>query len=139
MNEFFGKVSVKASEVEGMQRVVESGAWVIGIKNYKLANDRNHFDYVEKHLLTDEAFVLLKGECTLLVDVSLDNDRMDIRPLRMEPGKVYCVHKGIWHNMIMSGDAKLILVENADTSSDNSEMHTLKEAEIKAIRERLAV
>jgi ureidoglycolate hydrolase len=137
VNEFSGKISVKTSDAEGMQRVVESGEWVIGIKNYKLANDREHFDYVEKHLLTDEAFVLLKGECTLLIDVSASNDHTDIRPLKMEAEKVYCVHKGIWHNMVMSKDAKLILVENSNTSSTNSAMYTLKEAESKAIRERL--
>jgi ureidoglycolate hydrolase len=137
VNEFSGKISVKASEAEGMQRVVESGGWVIGIKNYKLANDREHFDYVERHFLTDEAFVLLQGECTLLVDVSALNDRTDIRPLRMEAGQVYCVHKGIWHNMIMSKDAKLILVENSDTSSANSELYTLQDMEIKAIRRLL--
>jgi mannose-6-phosphate isomerase-like protein (cupin superfamily) len=90
-----------------------------------------------KHRLTDEAFVLLQGKCTLLVDVSAANNHEDIKPVEMKAGKVYCVHKGIWHNMIMSKDAKLILVENANTSADNSEMYTLTEAEIKVIQDTL--
>jgi ureidoglycolate hydrolase len=137
MDKFENRLSVKSSEAEGMSRVVESGDWMLGIKNYKRANDLNHFDYVEKHLLTDEAFVLLKGECTLLIDVSAKNNHEAIEPIVMETGKVYCVHKGIWHNMIMSRDAKLILVENADTSADNSEMYTLTKAEIKVIQAKL--
>jgi ureidoglycolate hydrolase len=137
LDQFLNKISVKSSEAEGMSRVVESGEWVIGIKNYKLANDQNHFDYVEKHLLTDEAFVLLKGECTLLVDVSAQNNHADIQPMPMEQGKVYCVHQGVWHNMVMSKDAKLILIENLNTSSANSEMYSLTKAEIQAIQEKL--
>jgi ureidoglycolate hydrolase len=137
MDKFADRLSVKSSEAEGMNRVVESGDWMIGVKNYKLANDLNHFDYVEKHRLTDEAFVLLQGECTLLVDVSAANNHEDLKPIEMKAGKVYCVHKGIWHNMIMSKDAKLILVENANTSADNSEMYTLTEAEIKVIQDKL--
>jgi ureidoglycolate hydrolase len=137
LDQFLNKISVKASEAEGMNRVVESGEWVIGIKNYKLANDQTHFDYVEKHLLTDEAFVLLKGQCTLLIDVSAQNNHADIQPLAMEQEKVYCVHQGVWHNMIMSKDAKLILIENLNTSSVNSEMYTLTKAEIQAIQAQL--
>jgi hypothetical protein len=88
LDQFLNKISVKSSEAEGMSRVVESGEWVIGIKNYKLANDQDHFDYLEKHFLTDEAFVLLKGKCTLLIDVSAQNNHTDIQPMTMEPGKV---------------------------------------------------
>ncbi len=137
MDQFSDKLSVKSSEAEGMNRVIESGDWMIGIKNYKPANDLKHFDYVEKHLLTDEAFVLLKGKCTLLVDISPENDHTIIEPVGMEEGKVYSVHKGVWHNMIMSRDAKLILVENLNTSSDNSEMYTLSKMEIQTIQNKL--
>lgn len=132
-----GKVSVEQFEGEGLKRVVESGDWFVGIKNWKPANDRAHFDCMERHLLTDEVFVLLEGGCTLLVDHSPENQCTDIRCLPMQKNRVYCIHPGVWHNTITTLDAKLILVENRNTSMDNSEVRVLTRDEIGALQQKL--
>ena len=130
-------LSVKHFDGEGLQRVVESGDWFVGIKNWKPANDVAHFDMIERHMKTDEVFVLLEGGCTLLVDQSPHQDGGDIACIRMEKNKVYRIHPGVWHNTITTRDAKLILVENRNTSMENSEVRTLSEKEISALREKL--
>ncbi|HWR45907.1 hypothetical protein [Sporomusa sp.] len=132
------KLVVEAFEGEGLKRVVESGDWFVGIKNYKTANDAQLFTFMEKHFLTDEVFVLLSGGCVLLIDVSADDSCSDIRLCPMETGKVYCVTKGVWHNTIVTKDVKMILVENRNTSGDNSEMFNLPEDQLIALRKKLA-
>ena len=131
------KVSVADFEGEGLKRVVESGDWFVGIKNWKPVNDAAHFDNMERHLQTDEVFVLLEGGCTLLVDHSPENSCTDIRCIPMEKNKVYCIHPSVWHNTITTKDAKLILMENRNTCMDNSEVQTLSSQEIAALRKQL--
>jgi len=131
------KISSESFEGEGLKRIVESGTWFVGIKNWKPANDAAQFDVMERHMETDEVFVLLEGGCTLLVDHSENDSCSDIRCIAMEKNRVYCIHPGVWHNTITSRDAKLILMENRNTSMDNSEVQTLGEKEIAEIRKQL--
>lgn len=133
-----GKLRIESYDGEGLKRAVESGDWFVAIKNWKPANDIDGFDMLERHLETDEVFVLLAGACTLLVDASPNDDGSAVGCVKMEPMKVYCIPKGVWHNTITSRDAKLILMENRDTSMANSEVRTLTAAERTALRERLA-
>ena len=66
----------------------------------------------ERHMETDEVFVLLRGEAELYVE----QDRIP-----MEPGVVYNVKKAQWHHIVVSPDACVLVVENRDTSLDNTE------------------
>jgi len=51
---------------EGLTRVYENAKWMVGIKNWKPANDITGIDCLERHNETDELFILLAGGCTLL-------------------------------------------------------------------------
>jgi mannose-6-phosphate isomerase-like protein (cupin superfamily) len=69
---------------------------------------------------TDEVFVLLEGSAYLTI--GLEMTRVDL-----EPNKIYNVKKGVWHSHIMSPDAKVLIVENSNTSAANSEKLPLSE------------
>ena len=131
-------LKVERFDGEGLKRAVESGSWFVGIKNWKPANDAAQFDFMERHLETDEVFVLLDGACTLLIATAADGRCADIRCVSMEPHAVYCIPKGVWHNTVTSRDAKLILAENRNTSNENSEMHTLSAEDLAVLRMTLA-
>jgi hypothetical protein len=45
----------------------------------------------------------------------------------MEPGKVYNVTKGTWHGSRILPGASVIIMENRDTSTDNSDDYPLSE------------
>ena len=93
-------------------RAVEYGGWCVAFLNH---GDRFAAPaYVERHVNTDEAFVLLAGEATLLIGESR-------REVRMECGKIYNVRKGTWHQIVTAPGARCLVVENADTGSVNSE------------------
>lgn len=124
---------VESFEGEGLKRVVEYGEWFVGIKNHKAANDPATFTFMEKHLLTDEVFILLSGTCVLLIQTKEGK----IELCNMEPHKVYCVPKGVWHNTIVSKDVKMALIENRNTSGENSEMFDLSAEQLSNLKKEL--
>lgn len=97
---------------EGYRTVLRHGAWRVAYLNYAAHFDR--ITYLERHLLTDEAFILLEGQATLLVGETAT-------PTIMEAHKIYNIKQGEWHNIRVSRDARVLIVENADTGRENSE------------------
>lgn len=104
---------------DGYSRVVSGSKWTIASLNYAPRFDERNIVDLERHNLTDETFVLLSGSATLIVGE-------DAERVRMEPMKIYNVRAGAWHNIFVSPDARVIVVENADTSKDNTEYLDLK-------------
>jgi len=114
----------------GLIRVYENEKWMVGIKNWKPANDIANIDCLERHNESDELFVLLAGKCTLLFANEKAGGGLDIKAVAMEPMKVYNIPKTLWHNTVTMKDTKLILVEDSATGSKNSEVLTLNAAQI---------
>ena len=84
-------------------------------------------DKLERHMLTDEVFVLLQGKAAMLIG---ENPQV----VHMEPFKIYNVKQGMWHNVKVSPDAKLLIVENHNTSRDNTEYLAIDTAIAAAIK-----
>ncbi|HOO22355.1 MAG TPA: hypothetical protein PKY53_01590 [Clostridia bacterium] len=95
---------------------MNSDGWRVAFLNYGEETEKENLRFLERHHLTDEVFVLLKGEATLIVG-------KEMKLLPMEPYKIYNVKKDIWHSVYMSKDAKILIVENHSTSPQNSEYY----------------
>lgn len=98
----------------GFKILAQFEQWRVAMLKYA---DRKYFreiHFLEKHLLTDEVFVLLNGRAILIIGENAEQ-------LPMEPRKVYNVKKGTWHAVFMDPEAEILLVENADTGRENSE------------------
>ncbi len=93
--------------------VLQSDGWKIGLLRYS-ARFASLTGY-ERHLLTDEVFVLLSGEATLYTD----GNRAEV--CKMEQNKVYNIPRGVWHHIVVTEDATVLVVENANTSKENTE------------------
>lgn len=119
---------------EGMGKVYANDSWMVGLKNWKPANDITGVDCLERHNLTDELFVLLAGECTLVYANETPNG-LEIDAVKMEPCKVYNVPATLWHNTVTQRDTKLVLFEDSSTSMENSDVLPLSEEQIAKIRE----
>lgn len=104
---------------DGYSRVVSGSKWTVASLNYASRFDERNIVDLERHNLTDETFVLLSGSATLIVGD-------DAERILMEPLKIYNVRAGAWHNIVVSPDARVLVVENADTSKDNTEYLDLK-------------
>lgn len=95
---------------ENFKVAMESEGWKIGFLRYGdrfMKNDRS-----ERHLETDEAFVLLEGKAVLIEEKT---------EYEMEKCKVYNVKKGMWHHIIVTPGTTVLVIENSDTSAYNTE------------------
>jgi len=122
---------------EGLKRVYENSKWMVGIKNWKPANDVANIDCLERHNETDELFILLSGSCVLLSANEKAGGGLDIQATCMEPMKVYNIPRTLWHNTVTSKDVKLILVEDSATGSANSDVIQLDSEQV-AVARKLA-
>ncbi len=105
---------------EGFKVMVESGQWKVGMLHY---NERfSKLGEMERHMLTDEVFILISGNATLYTDEET---------LKMYIGTVYTVPAAVWHHIVVSEDAGVIVVENRNTSIANTEKKYFDEEEEK--------
>ncbi len=118
---------------EGMARVFENEKWTVGIKNWKPANDVSGIDCLERHNQTDELFVLISGKCSL-VFANEESGELKFEAVKMEPNKVYNIPATLWHNTITEKDTKMILIEDSNTSMDNSDIVELNAEQIKVVQ-----
>lgn len=77
---------------------------------------------MQRHNTSDEVFVLLEGSFTLYVADGGDEEAGTVTAVQLEPGKMYNVRKGVWHTHVTGPGAKVVIVENADVSSENSDV-----------------
>lgn len=118
---------------EAMQRVYENKKWTIGVKNWKPGSDPGMIDCLERHNETDELFVLLRGSCVLVCAEETDGG-LKFDAEAMDPGAVYNIPQGLWHNAITSRDAKLIVIEDVSTGMSNSDILSLNEEQTALVR-----
>jgi len=89
---------------------------------------------MQRHNETDEVFVLLSGRCILFVGEGAETiERVYAEPL--VPGQVYNVKQAVWHTHTLSKDAKVLVVENRDTTYDNSPFIDLSEIQHRGLIE----
>lgn len=105
------------------RRLVNNARWTLASLNWAPRFDEKNLIEMERHNLTDEVFVLLKGKATLLVGEQACR-------VEMVPLKYYNIRAGIWHHIIVSEDARVLVAENADTSKDNTEYLSVETGEI---------
>ena len=99
---------------EGFKSVKEFEGWRIGYLHY--SERFAAFRELERHLESDEVHVLLEGTAKLYTDKECRE---------MEKNVVYNIPKGIWHHIVVSKDATVMVVETSNTSKENTEKRWL--------------
>ncbi len=117
---------------EGYKPLVDYESWRVAV--LKFCDDLliENVKTMQKHLYTDEVFVLLQGSCTLFLAGDGENPE-NIKAVKMEPHKIYNIKKGVWHNHIMDEQGEVLIVENQDTCDDNSPIVPLTDEQIKEL------
>ena len=114
MNGKMNGIDILEHSGEGYRRLVANAKWTLAGLNYAPRFDAENLAELERHNRTDETFVLLAGQATLLVGEKAAR-------VPMEPLKLYNVRAGQWHHILVSPDARVLVAENADTSKDNTD------------------
>ena len=87
---------------------------------------------MERHIQTDEVFVLLAGRAALVLGGNgAVASGMQVQPL--EIGRIYNVRQAAWHTTLLSRDASILIVENEDTGVSNTEYCNLSEEQRQVI------
>jgi hypothetical protein len=116
-------LQVRACVGEGYRPLVDFGAWRVASLRYLDELYPPAIERFERHLTTDEVFVLLAGQGTLLL---AGHDLASFQAVPLERATLYNVRQGCWHGLILSRDASVLLVENRDTTAANSEYAPLQ-------------
>ncbi len=117
-------IEVKTFEGQGFQPLVSFGSWRVAALRYldEIAPDR--IDSMERHTATDEVFILVAGKGMLILGGNAVQVA-DPQTIEMKTGDIYNVKKNTWHTIVLSRNAKVILVENEGTGKDNSDYNLL--------------
>ena len=108
---------------EGYKRLANNGKWTFAGLNWAPRFDEKNLMDLERHNLTDEIFVLVHGKATLIIGEECER-------VEMEPLKYYNVRAGIWHNIVVSEDARVLIMESSNTSKDNTDYYLLSTGEV---------
>lgn len=117
---------------EGYSPLVFSHDWQTAILNWEPAADATSLHEIERHVRSDEVFVLCRGKGAFVI---MEED--GLRIVEAIPGTVYNVHMGTWHTVIGDRGSSWIIVENRDTHIHDTEMIPLTENELQLLRSQL--
>ena len=99
---------------EGYMPLTAYGSWRVAMINACVQLQEENLRRMERHLGTDEVFILLEGEAVLHIGE-------EKKRFPMEIGKLYCVKCGEWHCISMKPGAKAAVIENDDMGAANTE------------------
>ncbi len=113
---------------EGYKPLVDFGAWRVAILRFEEGLQPGQQSSMERHMETDEVFVLTHGEGAIILG-GKGGKPVELACQRMESGKVYNIRKSTWHTVSLSRDASVLIVENQDTRRENSEYVDITDAQ----------
>jgi uncharacterized protein YjlB len=113
-------LEIKRYEGEGYHPLINFGTWRVAFLRWEACMQAEKIDRMERHTQTDEVFVLLHGQATLILGGNAS--AVDgIYPQEMKMGSVYNVKQGAWHTVLPSRDASILIVEESNTGEENTE------------------
>ncbi len=125
-------IEIKEYTAEGYSPVIDYESWRVAVLNYIDELEVPNLKTMQKHTLSDEVFVLLKGDFTLFT-AGAGEEIGTISSVKLEPYKLYNVKAGVWHTHTLSEGASVLIVENRNTCDDNSPTACMTEEQIKEL------
>ncbi len=113
-------LEIKEYTGEGYRPLIDFSTWRVAILRWVETSLAEKITYMERHMQSDEVFVLLAGRAALILagrDVVVEG--LQVQP--MENGRLYNVRQAAWHTVLLSRDASILIVENQDTGKSNTE------------------
>jgi hypothetical protein len=123
---------------EGYCPVLDFHGWRVAILRFIDGLQPEAFHQVERHPGTNEVFILTAGQADLVV-CDGDSQPGEAFVTAMEHNVAYNIGQAVWHNVVMSPDAHIILVERTETSVANSDYADVPPDQIAAIAAQFRV
>ena len=115
---------------EGYVPLIDYSHWRVAELRYCEELEVDKLKDMQKHDETDEVFVLLEGDFTLFLGGNGEHIG-EIEAIKLEPLKLYNL-RGTYHTHTPEKNSTVLIVENVDTTDDNSpkEKLTLEQKKI---------
>lgn len=127
-------IDVTAYTGEGYQPLIDFKSWRVAMLRYCEELEVQNLKTMQKHDESDEVFVLLEGHCTLFSGGQGDSiDEIDA--ITMEPLQLYNVKQGTWHTHTLDQKTSVLIIENQDTSDQNSPTIRMSPEQIERLNE----
>jgi len=118
----------------GYKPIVDYDQWRVATLKYCEELEIRNIKMMQKHDETDEVFVLLAGAC-ILFSGSDKEIPTKIAGIRMKPFTIYNVKRGVWHTHTLDKHANVLIVENRNTSDQNSPVTALTDAQLAQVND----
>ena len=119
-----GLLQIRDHQGEGYRPLVDFASWRVAMLLPENQQASMQYASMERHLETDEVFVLTRGQGTIIIGGNGPRPGQ-MAAQGMVVGKVYNIRKGAWHTASLSADAVVVIIENRDTTEQNSEYAAL--------------
>ncbi|OGN93402.1 MAG: hypothetical protein A2Z71_04880 [Chloroflexi bacterium RBG_13_50_21] len=119
-------LEIRSYDGDGYKPLIDHGAWRVAILRWEQSMLPEKIEYMERHTQTDEVFVLLKGHATLILG-GIGPQIKGVYQQMMEAGKIYNIKRNVWHSLVLSQDASILIVENQNTGKDNTEYNRISD------------
>ena len=123
-----GMILTYVHEGKGYNPYLIDKDWQVAQLNFENGQGFHDLKKVDKHLKTDEAFILKKGIAVLIAAELTDNE-IKFEVIKMQEGVLYNIPKGMWHNIALAPDAEVFIIENSNTHLSDFEYHYMTEAQ----------
>ncbi len=126
-------IDVTSYKGEGYKPLVDYRTWRVAILRYCEELEVRNLKTMQKHMESDEVFILLDGNCTLFTGGKEDTIQ-DIDGIAMKPLELYNVKRGVWHTHTLDKNGTVLIVENQDTSDKNSPTLHLEDSQMEELQ-----
>jgi hypothetical protein len=112
-------IEIKEYQGDGYKPLIDFETWRVAVLKYCDELLPENITKLQRHDESDEAFVLLQGNCTLFIA----DGKEEVGTIYQEPMKLlklYNIKKSTWHSHTLSKDAVVLIVENENTCLLNS-------------------
>jgi len=120
----------------GFKPLVISSGWQVSQLNDCEALHSDTVDRIERHDGTDEVFLLVRGNATL-VTATKQAGQHQFELVQMEQGVTYNIPSGTWHTIITTPRMQVMIVEKDHTHEHDVTYCVLTDSERAALRAKL--
>jgi ureidoglycolate hydrolase len=118
---------------QGYKPLLVSAGWQVAQLNDCEELHSDTVNRIERHDASDEVFVLLRGNATL-VTATQQAGQFQFTLLQMEQGVTYNIPCGTWHTIITSPGMQVMIVEKDQTHENDVAYCALRDVERAALR-----
>ena len=132
-------LEIGESFVQAYQPVLDFHGWRVAMLRYFDMVAPETLYRVERHRETNEVFILTAGDADLIL---CDGDSQPVEPCHVFPMRLnvaYNVQQLVWHHVVMSPNAHIIIFERTDTTVENSDYAELPAALVASTKSRFSV